>query len=304
MTNDGKYYTDQNGNRWNMAEYTEDSAEKASASLTNCKSCTDCEGCENCTGCRSLTEGRNCTNVSFSRGCRNCHDVSFSQDCSYCSSSSHINRLERVSGVDGRSISSEEIQSCMMIAEKLLVTDDAAVLWKGDGVWININGAENKAENFDRDVISSGAYKDIYRIMKSLGGMSEENFEKAVKIMDEIHDKTTVIEAFELLYRKNSDLRRSLSEMEELYLDSQSRLKEYQKADELQKVIASNAEAVREFSARLDEMQSLLSEKKDGEKKEKQTAKPKSKTKKAELEDSEDNVEEEYEPGDMSDIKF
>lgn len=67
-------------NKWIASIYTQEQAEKYSATLINCENCIDCSSCSDCSDCRNC---RGCSDCIDCRNCSNCGDCS---DCSDCSS--------------------------------------------------------------------------------------------------------------------------------------------------------------------------------------------------------------------------
>lgn len=47
----GKLWVDSNNNSWDKNFYTEDQANKYSATMINCSYCSDCSGCRGCSYC-------------------------------------------------------------------------------------------------------------------------------------------------------------------------------------------------------------------------------------------------------------
>ena len=51
MKKEGDWFVDERGNEWSALLYSEEKAEKLSATLINCNDCSGCSYCSYCSGC-------------------------------------------------------------------------------------------------------------------------------------------------------------------------------------------------------------------------------------------------------------
>jgi hypothetical protein len=82
MKKENDYYIDNQGNKWSISLETEESAQKKSKSLINCKDCRDCSSCSYCSSCSDCSS---CNGCSYCRGCSYCSSCSDCRGCSSCS---------------------------------------------------------------------------------------------------------------------------------------------------------------------------------------------------------------------------
>lgn len=78
MNESARYWIDSNNNKWSKADYSEETAAKASASLVNCHKCIDCECCRDCSSCNGCTNCISCNKLFC------CNDCAYCNDCTYC----------------------------------------------------------------------------------------------------------------------------------------------------------------------------------------------------------------------------
>lgn len=96
--NDGHYYVDDNGNRWDKEwlqhryknESLIEAAEHESHKLTDCKDCINCTNCINCTRCVGCYACVQCEDCAECTTCTNCIKCTFCVVSTYCHSCSLI----------------------------------------------------------------------------------------------------------------------------------------------------------------------------------------------------------------------
>ncbi len=81
----GDLWVDYNNNSWDKNFYTEEDANKYSATMINCSDCRDCRNCINCRDCSDCINCRDCSYCSDCSDCINCRDCSDCINCRDCS---------------------------------------------------------------------------------------------------------------------------------------------------------------------------------------------------------------------------
>lgn len=81
LSEDKKWWIDENNNRWDAQRYTEEQAEYFSNTL---KHCTDCSNCKYCVYCKDCTVCISCHNCQGCQFCVHCDECSGCVDCTSC----------------------------------------------------------------------------------------------------------------------------------------------------------------------------------------------------------------------------
>lgn len=82
LSENGVWWIDENGNKWNINDFSKENAEFYSETLFNCQHCVDSW---NLTQCISCIECSDCTD------CDNCYKSSYLTECSDCVECTHLN---------------------------------------------------------------------------------------------------------------------------------------------------------------------------------------------------------------------
>ena len=72
MKKEGDWFVDERGNEWSALLYSEEKAEKLSATLINCNDCSGCSYCSYCSGCSYCSYCSGCSYCSYCSGCSGC----------------------------------------------------------------------------------------------------------------------------------------------------------------------------------------------------------------------------------------
>jgi hypothetical protein len=83
------YWTDENNNRWSEDLETEESAQKKSEGMVNCRDCLNCDSCDSCDSCNSCNSCNwcdSCDSCNWCNSCRSCNSCNSCRSCRSCNS--------------------------------------------------------------------------------------------------------------------------------------------------------------------------------------------------------------------------
>lgn len=87
LSENGVWWIDENGNKWNINDFSKENAEFYSETLFNCQHCVDSwdlEDCVSCTECDNCISCDNCYKSSYLTECSDCIDCAELVNCRHC----------------------------------------------------------------------------------------------------------------------------------------------------------------------------------------------------------------------------